>query len=436
MSIITFEIIVIFLLTLCNGVLSMSEIAVVSARKPRLQQWADAGNRNARRILGILREPEEFLSTVQIGITLIGVLTGAFGGATIAQHLTVIVAGNESLAPYAESIAVGLVVIAITYLSLILGELVPKRIALNNPERIALLVAGPMRFLSRSTAPVVWLLRNSTKAVLWLFRVRPPAEPAITEDEIRIMLRQGADIGTIRQDERSMIERVFQLDTLRVSSMMTPRKDLVVLYTSDSMQRVGAKIARSGHSLFPLCEDTLEHVIGVVRAQDILVQTASGGPLDLRKIVRQPLFLPETILGLNMLKEFKRTENDTALLMDEFGGLQGIITATDILRAVVGDVFYTQVPRAVRRLDGSWLIDGLLAFEEMVETLRLKVPADEADRSFSTAGGCIMALLGRVPVEGDQISWSRYRFEVLDMDGLRVDKILASPLPGQEAEPR
>jgi putative hemolysin len=427
MSIITFELVFIILLTLLNGVFAMTEIAVVSARKARLQQWAESGNKNARLALDISNAPEEFLSTVQIGITLVGVLAGAFGGATIAQNLAVVVATYPMLAHYAEMIAVGLVVIAITYLSLVLGELVPKRIALNSPERIASFMARPMRLLSRATAPVVWLLSASTNFLLWLLRLRRTSEPPITEEEIKILLRQGTEVGTIERDEREIIERVFRLGARRASTIMTPRKELVVLYTSDSLHEVRQKVARSGYSAFPLCEGTLDNVLGVVRVQDIFAQAAEGQAINLKAIVREPLFIPESVQSLKLLDEFKKTGKDTALLLDEYGGLQGLITATDVLKAVVGEVSHLAVPKAVRRPDGSWLVDGMLPLDEFKEVLKLGQLPEES-RSYETAGGFVMALLGRIPSEGDSLQWGKYRLEVIDMDGLRVDKILITPL--------
>lgn len=429
MSIITIEILFIFLLTIFNGIFAMAEIALVSARKARLQQWAESGNRNARLALDVSNSPEEFLSTVQVGITLIGVLAGAFGGATIAQHLAAGIATTPFLTPYAETIAVGLVVIAITYVSLIAGELVPKRIALNNPERIATLMARPMRILSRVSSPVVWLLTASTNAVLWLFRLQRTSKRPITEEEIKILLRQGTAAGAIQQDEQDIIERVFRFGARRSSTIMTPRKELVVLYTSDSLQQLQQKVAQTGHSLFPLCEDTLDNVLGVVRIQDILTQIIAGKTLHLKAVVRQPLFLPESVQSLKLLEEFKKTGKDTALLLDEYGGLQGLITATDVLKAIVGEVSYLAVPKAVRRPDGSWLVDGMLPLDEFKDVLKLGQLPDEETRSFETAGGFVMALLGHVPSEGDTINWNQYRFEILDMDGLRTDKILITPLP-------
>ncbi|MEX2116471.1 MAG: hemolysin family protein [Bacteroidota bacterium] len=432
MSIITIEILIIFFLTILNGVFAMSEIAVVSARKSRLQQWAESGNKRARLALELSNSPEEFLSTVQVGITLVGISAGAFGGATIAEHLADHFSAFPLLVPYAETLSVVIVVLSITYLSLILGELVPKRIALNNPERIATLVAGPMRFLSRIASPVVKLLGLSTNAILAVLRIRRSPDPAVTEEEIRILVRQSADAGVIEKGERDIVERVFRLGAKRVSTLMTPRKDLDVLFLSDKPDQVLNKILESGHALFPLCDQTLDNVLGVIHTREILTQHLSGKPLNLRSIVREPLFLPESIASLKLLEEFRKTGKETALLLDEYGGLQGLITPSDILRALLGDVATFSTPHALRRPDGSWLVDGMLPLDEFKEIVKLKRLPLEETRSFETVGGFVMALLGRIPVEGDTVSLEHHSLEVVDMDGLRVDKIRMTELKAKD----
>ncbi|MBX2992828.1 MAG: HlyC/CorC family transporter [Bacteroidetes bacterium] len=432
MSIIAFEVLIIVFLTIFNGVFAMSEIAIVSARKARLQQWAEKGNKKAREALELSNKPEEFLSTVQVGITLVGVLAGAFGGATIAQHLAAAIATTPQLVPYAETIAVGLVVIAITYLSLILGELVPKRIALNNAERIAAFIAPPMRVLSRLALPAVWFLNFSSNTLLRLFRFQPTKEPPVTEDEIRILVRQGTDAGVIDGDERDIIERVFQLGGRGVSGIMTPRNNLVVFYVSDSAEQLRRKIAESGHALFPLCEESLDNVLGVVRTQDLLAQMLAGKAPDLKAIVHQPLFLPDSVESMKLLEEFKKTGNDTALLLDEYGGLQGLVTPTDILKALLGGVSYHAIPKATLRADGSWLVDGMLSLEEFKDVLKIEHLPEREERAFETVGGFIMDLLGRIPAAGDVARWGRFRFEILHMDERRVDKIIVTQLPQEE----
>ncbi|MCU0452810.1 MAG: hemolysin family protein [Bacteroidetes bacterium] len=430
MSIITYEILIIVLLTVFNGVFAMSEIAIVSARKARLQQWAEAGDRRARAALDLARSPERFLSTVQIGITLVGVLAGAFGGATVAQHLTAVIDDIPPLALYTESIAVGIVVIAITYLSLIVGELVPKRIALGHPERIASAVARPMRLLSRLASPVVTILSASSNVLLWLFRIRPAVETPVSEEEIRILIRQGTEAGVFHEDEQEMVDRVFRLSARRGSSLMTPRRDLVVFLTTDTPEDLRRKVSASGHAAYPLCEGSLDNVLGVVHTHELLAHLLAGQTADLRTLSRQPLFLPETVTSRKLFAEFRRTEKDTALLLDEFGGLQGLVTATDVLRALLGDVSYIDTPRAVRQSDGSWFVDGMLDIDEFRGALSLTQWPDEGPRDYETVGGLVMAVFGRIPAEGDNVIWDRYQFEVIDMDGLRIDKVRIVPLSG------
>lgn len=427
MSIIAYEILIILLLTIFNGLFAMSEIAIVSSRKARLQQWAEAGNRRARTALDLARTPERFLSTVQIGITLVGVLAGAFGGATVAQHLSAVVDNVEVLAPYAESIAVVIVVLAITYVSLIIGELVPKRIALSHPERIAAAVAGPMRLLARLASPVVALLSASSNALLWSLRIKPAKEAPVSEEEIRILIRQGTEAGVFDADEQEMVDRVFRLSARRVSTMMTPRRDLVVFFTSDTPEEIRRKVSATGHAVFPLCENSLDNVLGVVRTHELLAQVLTGQPFNLRALVRQPLFLPETIASRALLSEFRTTGKDTALLLDEFGGLQGLVTATDILRALLGDISYVDTPKAAPQADGAWLVDGMLGIDEFFEVLSLRRLSDDGGRDYETVGGLVMAVFGRIPSEGESIEWKGHRFEVVDMDGLRIDKVRVVP---------
>lgn len=427
MSLIVYEILIIVLLTIFNGLFAMSEIAIVSSRKARLQQWAEAGNRRARTALDLSRTPERFLSTVQVGITLVGVLAGAFGGATVAQHLTAVIDDLGPLAPYAESIAVAIVVLAITYVSLIIGELVPKRIALSHPERIAAAVAGPMRRLARIASPVVALLSASSNALLWLLRIKPVKEAPVSEEEIRILIRQGTEAGVFDADEQEMVDRVFRLSTRRVSTMMTPRRDLVVFFTTDTPEDIRRKVSETGHAVFPLCENSLDNVLGIVRTHELLAQVLVGQPFNVRALVRQPLFLPETIASRALLSEFRATGNDTALLLDEFGGLQGLVTATDILRALLGDLSYVGTPKAVRQADGSWLVDGMLGIDEFIENLSLDRSTEESERNYETVGGLVMNIFGKIPSEGDVIGWKEHRFEVVDMDGLRIDKVRVVP---------
>ena len=427
----TLEIVLIIVLVVANGVFSMSETAVVSARKARLQQRADSGDPRARAALGLADAPNIFLATVQVGITLIGILSGAFGGATIASRLTPLLAAVPALAPYADTLAVGLVVLVITYLSLVVGELVPKRIALNNPEGIAALVARPMGLLARLTAPVVWWLSVSTDALVALLRIRTSTEPPVTEEEIGVLLEQGARAGVFLESERDMVANVFAFTDQRVRDLMTPRPDIRWLDLEDRPEAHARTIAASVYSRFPVCRGDLDHVLGVVRAKDLLVRALAQQPLDLAAAMRHPLFVPESTPTLRVLERFRQTGEHLALVVDEYGGTAGLVTLNDVLEAIVGDVPAADEPddpRALRRGDGSWLLDGALAVSVFTALLGIKEPPAGAGVDYRTLGGFVVACLGHIPVEGDRVVWAGLQFEVVDMDGNRVDKVLVAPL--------
>ncbi len=423
------EILVILLLMIANGVFAMSEIAVVSARKARLRQRADEGDAAAAAALELAEAPSDFLSTVQIGITLIGVLAGAFGGATLAEELEAALAEVPVIGPYAEAIGVGLVVLAITYLSLVIGELAPKRYALYNAERLASRIAAPMRALSRLASPLVRLLSFSTQGLLRILGVHPEETPPVTEEEIRIMIEQGARTGVFEPLEEEMVEHVFRLGNRKVSALITPRTEVVWLDLDASPDEIEAKITGSGHSRFPVARGSLDDVLGVVLAKDLLAQTMAGEPLDLEQAVQPAPFVPEGVPALDMLQQLKEARSKIALVLDEYGGLEGLVTTDDILVALVGDIpelGEVSEPEAFRREDGSWLLDGLLPLDEFEEIFGLRdVPAEGTE----TVGGLVMTLLGRIPSAGDQVTCCGLNFEVMDMDGRRVDKVLVVPEP-------
>ncbi|MGH7493245.1 MAG: hemolysin family protein [bacterium] len=423
----TLEITFILLLIIANGVLAMSETAVVSSRKTRLEQWANEGNHGARVAFELANDPTRFLSTVQFGITLIGTFAGAFGGATIAQPLAEALKGVSGLAPYSESVAFGLVVFVITMLSLILGELVPKRLALYHPERIAAFMAAPMRALAVFASPFVKLLSVSTEGILRFFRVKPSEEPPITEAEVVAMIDQGTQAGVFEEAEQNMVEGVFRLADRRVSSLMTSRSDIVWLDLDDSVEEVRSKIAGSGYSRFPICQGSLDNFLGVVRVKDLLARALGGQPLDLRASLRQPLFVHEKMRALKVLELFKESRTHIALVIDEYGEIEGLLTLNDILEAIVGDVPNVGAvlePQIVEREDGSWLIDGLLTIDEFKQYFDLsELPGDERG-DFETVGGFVITSLEHIPSAGESFEWEGFRFEVVDMDGPRVDKIL------------
>jgi putative hemolysin len=436
------EFFLILILILINGVLAMAEIAVVSARKARLQQRVDEGDLRAQTALELANNPADFLSTIQIGITLVGILAGAFGGATVAMTIAGWLNEIAWIAPYSGVIAFGLVVIAITYLSLILGELAPKRLALNDPEGIAALVAGPLYRLSKMAAPLVRLLSYSAGLVLRLFGVRPSTAPPVTEEEIKVLIKQGTLAGVFEAAEQDMVAGVFRLGERRVGTLITPRTEIVWLDVEDSPELNRGKIIESVHTRFPVAKDGLDNLLGIANAKDLLAHCLSGEPLDLQAGLQPPLYVPESTPALKVLELFKETGQQMVLVIDEYGGLEGLVTLTDILEAIVGDITVlggTGEPEIVQREDGSWLLDGMLPMDEFRDLFAIATLPDEDKGYYQTLGGFIMAYLGRIPKETDQFEWSGWRFEVMDMDGMRVDKILVVPLtlpPEEQAETR
>ncbi len=430
MSSVTLEILFILGLILANGVLSMAEIALVSARKTRLEQRADDGDAGAKAALVLTQNPNRFLSTVQIGISLVGVLAGALGGATLEQDLAIVIARVPFLAPYRQVISLVVVVLTITYFSLVLGELIPKRIALNNPEEIAGRISRLMSFLGTLGSPVVRFLSLSTDVGLRLLRIRPSNEPPVTEEEIRILLEEGAQVGTIEEVEQDMVEGVFRLAERRVDALMTPRTEIAWLDLDEPLEENLRIIRESPHSRFPVGQVSLDNVIGILAAKDLLVQQLSGKPVDLRGLLQPPLFVPDSMPALEVLEMFKRSGVPLALIIDEYGGLQGMVSLYDVLEAIVGEfktIGSPFEPQAVQREDGSWLFDGMLQIDEFKEILDIDSLPEEERAGFTTVGGFIMSELGNIPNTGDHFHWGKWRFEVVDMDGRRVDKVLVSP---------
>ncbi|MDO8577211.1 MAG: hemolysin family protein [Candidatus Daviesbacteria bacterium] len=423
------EIIVILLLILLNGIFAMVEIAVISARKSRLQHLANEGSKNAQAVLELKDSPNRFLSTVQIGITLIGILAGAFGGATIAENLASYFETIPSIAPYSEAIGIAIVVAAITYLSLIIGELVPKRLGLSNPEFIASAAAQPMRVLSKISAPLVYLLCLSTDFILKVFQIKPKEE-SVSVEEIRMLIREGARVGVFEAAEKDIVERTLQLGDKKVNTLMTPRKEVVWLDIDSSFKALRNKIAKNSHSHFPVCRDTLDKVLGVVRTEDILANFLIEEKIDLKKFLHKPLFIPETTDGLKVLELFKKSGIHMALVVDEYGNVQGVISMTDILEAIVGDIPNIDElgeQEIMKRDDGSFLVDGLVPIDEFKEHFHINRLPGEKSGNYHTVGGFVMYKLGHIPLLGDSFEIDLLRFEVLDMDGNRVDKILIIP---------
>ena len=432
-------IVVIVLLVLLNGVFVMAEMAVVSSRKPRLQQFANEGDRSARTALDLATNPDRFLATTQIGITLIAILTGALGERTLTDRLSIRLQQFPRFADYSESLAFVIVVIAITYVSLVFGELLPKRLALHNPERFASALSGLMNFLSRLCAPAVMLISGSTRLAISALRLRPPAEPPVTEEEIKVMMEQGTEAGVFEEAEHDIVKSIFKLGDRGVSALMRPRRDVVWLDVDDPLPENQKKLASSLYSRFPVAQGSLDNVLGIVQTKDLLTRCLAGSKMDLRENLRPPLFVPEGLPALRLLEMFKKSRTHMALIVDEYGGVEGLVTLNDILEDLVGDVALVDMPeerQVVKRPDGSLLIDGKLQIDDLKEALNIaKLPDDETG-SYQTLGGLVMLQVGRVPVTGDAFEVEGHRFEVVDMDGKRVDKVLVSKVetPAREEE--
>lgn len=439
MSQITFEIFAIFVLLIANGVFAMSEMAIVSARKARLKQRADQGDKKASAALALAESPGSFLSTVQVGITLVGILAGAFGGSRIAERLAPSLGGLPYVGAYAETVAFVLVVIVITYFSLVIGELIPKRLALHSAEAIALRVAGPMGKLSKIGSPVVALLDRSTNGLLRIFGLRESAEPPVTEDEIKILIEQGIHAGVFVEAERDLVERIFHLADRRVSELMVPRTSMIWLNIDDSPEEIIAAISGSPHSRFPVGEETPDNILGVVDVKNLWAQSLNHSPLNLplnlKAVLEKPLFLPEGTHAFRALEAFRQSRTQLALVVDEHGGIEGLVTLNDILEAIAGDFpepGETVEPLYQRREDGSYLVDGALAVAEFKKLFSLKHLPGEQDDWYQTVGGFVMTHLSKIPRAGDHFEWGGLKIEVLDMDRNRVDKLLVQRIPAGE----
>jgi putative hemolysin len=424
------------ILFLLNGLFSMSELAIATSRKTRLRQLADEGSARAAAALQLAEHPNRFLATVQIGITLIGIITGFFGGAALSAPVARQLARIPRVAPYSDAIAVVLVVGLVTYLSLLVGELVPKRLALQNPERIALLVAQLMTGLSRVAAPLVTILAGSSDVLLRVLRVRHAQDPAITEEEIEILLQEATSAGVFEPAEHEMVEGVFDLGDREARELMTPRYRLVALDIEDPLEENLAKMATAPHQVFPVYEGDLDRLIGMVPVKKLWSASLSGAPLDLRALADPALIVPESMPALEVIERFRERPNDAAMVVDEYGGIQGLLSLHDLMEAITGDLARSQVQsgEVVQRPDGSWLLDGALPVHEVRELLDLDPLPGEESGDFETLGGFVMSRLERIPKVGDMTEWEGRRFEVVDMDGRRVDRVLVTQEPEAPAE--
>lgn len=427
-----FEILILFLLLLANGVFAMAEIAVVSSRKARLKKMADEGSAKAKAALALALQPDRFLSAVQVGITLVGVLAGAFGGATLASKLAVVIARWDAVAGKAEEIAFFVVVSLITYFSLIIGELVPKRVALSNPEGRAMLIAKPMTGLASFATPVVWFLTVSTNLVLKVFGLGKEVDAPPSEEEVAHLIEQGTTAGVFHKAERAMVEGVLRLDERAVTEIMTRRTKIVWLNLGDSEETNWRKIVASGHSHFPVYEGTRDNVVGMVSVKSLWANAAAGVPNSIRVHLVPPLFVPSTINAAQLLESFKKSGKHLALVTDEYGSVQGLVSLIDVMEAIVGDLPEPgdrRSPEAVQREDGTWLVDGGMAIDDLRTRFSMPPLPGEEDEDFETLGGFVVDRFGHIPKAGEHFSWNGWRFEVVDMDRYRVDKVLLSTVP-------
>ena len=426
------EILLLAALILLNGLFAMSEIALVTARRARLQALVDSGDAGAAAAIALNEHPTRFLSTIQVGITSIGVLSGIVGEAALAEPLARWIDGFKLIEPEtARILATALVVVLVTYFSIVFGELVPKRIGQLTPEKIARLVARPIRGLAAIAHPFVRLLSASTEVLLRLLGARTTADTAVTEEEIHAMIEEGSESGVIDEQERAMVRNVFRLDDRQIASLMTPRSDIVYLDLDDGIDENLKKVVDSDHARFPVCRSGLREVVGVVSARQLLKQAVQGEKMSLDTAQQPAVFVPESLTGMELLENFRATSSHVALVVDEYGEVQGLVTPQDLFEAIAGE-FKTPSPEdawAVQRKDGSWLLDGLIPVPELKDRLELeRVPEEDYGR-YNTLSGMLMLLLGRVPHTADVAEWEGWRFEIVDMDHKRIDKVLATRLP-------
>jgi putative hemolysin len=427
---ILFEAVIVLLLILLNAFFAMSELALVSARRARLKPLADRGHRGAKRALQLAEHPTQFLATVQFGITLVGIVAGAYSGATLSGPVAAVIADWPLVGDHAYPVAVGLVVAVITYLSLVVGELVPKRFAMSHAEAIAMRVSVPMALLARIGTPIVVVLRVSTETLLRLLGVRPTAENRITEEEIKVMIAEGAETGVFMQQERHMIEGVLHLADHSVRTIMTPRPDIAWLDLRSDTAALMDKILRAEHSRLLLCEGAVDEVLGFVYVKDLLAQVATGKPLAPRECLKEALTVHESTTVLRLLDLFRQKPTNLAIVLDEYGSVEGIVTPRDIFAAIAGEFAEdaAEEPGVVRRADGTWLVDGRLRIGELERGIGASGLIDE---EYTTVAGLVLYRMGKLPTIGDAVDYGGYRFEVVDMDGRRIDKILVAKQPDE-----
>lgn len=405
----------------------MSEIALISARKNRLENAAKKGNKSAQTALDLANSPNKFLSTVQIGITLIGILTGIFSGDKITTDVKLFIQTFESLKPYADSISVSIVVVILTFFSLVLGELLPKRIGLNHPEAIAKAVAWPMKVISIITAPFIWLLTISTEFLLKILMIKPSADGKVTEEEIKAIIKEGTEGGEVQEIEQDIVERVFHIGDRKVNSLMTHRQSIVFLPLDSDKNQVRELMLKELHSIYPVYGDNYDDIVGVVNLKNIFAHFEDDN-FNLQQILTEAPFIIQHTTAYKALENFKKSGIHYAFVSDEYGVFQGIITLNDILEALVGDAsdFYKDDFKLTEREDGSWLVDGHYSLHDFLTFFEL----DELinDYEVNTVSGLIMTELSRIPKEGEKLIWQKFELEVIDMDGVKIDKVIVKAM--------
>ena len=424
------DILLLLLLILLNGVFAMSEIAVVSSRNSRLQKLANDGSSGAHSALQLKNDPTVFLSTVQVGITMVGILSGAIGESALAEPLTAWLTGFAPLAPYARPLAVTAVVAGLTYFSVVIGELVPKRLGLLSPEKTAAFISLPMKGLASVAKPLVWFLSLSCNFLLRLAHRRPPQEPPVTNAEIRLLMKQGAEAGVFHESEQALVANVLRLDERSLRSIMTPRQEIFTIDLDKPEEEIRRRLAECPYSRVVVCRKGLDNILGLLRTADLLKTFLAGEPLAIEEILHPPLFLWEVVSTTQLIENFRKANLQCALIVDEYGELQGLVTLTDVLAAIVGSLPFGLTDHdIVKRQDGSWLVAGSTSMDHLKMELKIGAKfSGEKDNVYVTVGGLVIHLLGRIPTEADIVEEQGYRFEVVDMDGNRVDKVLVAKI--------
>ncbi|MCD6013515.1 MAG: hypothetical protein K0Q79_3377 [Flavipsychrobacter sp.] len=420
------EILIILLLILLNGIFSMSEIALVSSKKYKLGNAAQKGDANAKRALDLANNPNKFLSTVQLGITLVGILTGIFSGEKIAADLTAAIAKIEALSAYAHSIAVFIIVVIVTFLSIVFGELIPKRIGMAFPEKIASVVAGPMSFLSKVTTPFIWLLSATNNLILRLFGISHNLESTASEEEIKTIIQHSTETGEIQEIEQDIVERVFALGDRKVAEIMTHRTDIVWLDANDNFETVRQKASTEPHSIYPVCDEQLDNLLGVIRSKEFFLKEFNKDNFQLRDFIKKPLVVYGNTPAYILLEKFREQKTHNAIVVDEYGSMQGIVSLDDILDALVGDISDHDQDeyKIVKRDNSSWLVDGQYPYFEFLNYF--EATDEETEGDFNTVAGLILHSIGRIPEVGEKITWKDFTIEIIDLDGMRIDKVMVT----------